>query len=226
MIFPNLTFGLNTDISWLATVVEVANLIEAGAQVELYYSTDPQAIHDYDDPSWLIAQRISSQGSTNIEKPLRGVRSRTLSLQLRIYPTGAATVSPLVTRIAIRGIPAHRDFIMLVPINVSDYVSAPGRRPIRIPGRGNTLHVNLLDQIGDNVEVEMLDPAVDFRGILNNISEPVEYQPPRGSVTRYCIAEFRGQRITAGVVSQGNEAVGIGLAGITLAGVNDNLETV
>ena len=225
MIFPNITFGLNTDISWLATVVEVGDLTEGGALVELLYSTDPEAILDFDHPSWTIAQRLASQGASNIEKPLRGVKSRTLALQLRMFSNTTAAVTPQVTRISIRGIPAHRDFIMMVPINISDYVSVPGRKPTRVPNLGDTLHRQLLDRIGENVEVNMLDPSVEFRGVMNNVSEPIEYQASRGTVSRYCIVEFRGQRITSGVLGSGNAALGIGLMGVSLMGVEDNLET-
>ena len=224
MIFPNITFGLNTDIAWLATIIEVGDLVEGGAQVELYYSTDPTAILNSNHPSWTIAQRLSSQGASNIERPLRGVKSRTLALQLRMFASEQAARTPEVTRISIRGIPAHRDFIMMVPINVSDYVSVPGRKPTKVAGLGDSLHRQLLDRIGLNVEVNLLDPSVEFRGVLNNVSEPIEYQASRGSVTRYCIVEFRGQRITSGVLGTGNEALGIGLMGVSLMGIEDNLE--
>ncbi len=224
VVFPNITFGLNTDIAWLSTVLEVSDLIDAGSQVELYYSTDPQAILDSDDPSWTIAQRITSQGGTNVEKPLKNVKSRTLALQLRMFSTQAQSTTPQVSRIALRGIPAHRDFVMMIPVNISDYVSVPGRMPKRYPGLGNDLHSDFLDQIGNSVEVKLIDPFVEFRGVLNNVSEPIEYLSNRGSVTRYIMAEFRGQRTTPGAVGQGNEAVGIGLVGISLAGVSDTLE--
>ena len=225
MIFPNITFGLSTDIAWLSTVLEVGDLVEGAAQVELYYSTDPTAILDSDHPSWIISQRLTAQGATNIEKPLKGVKSRTLALQLRMFSSEQAARTPEVTRISIRGIPSHRDFIMMVPINVSDYISAPGRKPTRVPNFGDSLHTDLLNRIGDNVEATLLDPPISFRGVLNNVSEPIEYQAPRGAVTRYCIAEFRGQRITTGVLGTGNKAIGIGLMGVSLMGVEDNLET-
>ena len=81
-----------------------------------------------------------------------------------------------------------------------------------------------MGQVGNNVEAKLLDPPTEFRGILNNVSEPIEYQAERGSVTRYCLAEFRGQRITSGVLATGSEAIGIGLMGVSLMGVEDNLE--
>jgi hypothetical protein len=219
MIFPNITFGLNTDISWLTTIVEAHGLQDQGAQIELWRSTDPTGILDPFHPSWVLIQRISSPGGTSIEIPLVATKSRTISLQLRMAAGNALSESPKVTRIAIRGIPAHRDFIMQIPINISDYVSVPHRKPTRVPGLGYALHTAMLDIVGNNVEVAMIDPPVLFRGIINNISEPIEYLSNRGSVTRYCMVEFRGQRLGATETASGDAGMGLGLLGIATLGI-------
>ena len=219
MIFPNITFGLNTDIAWLTTVVEAHDLVDQGAQIELLRSTDPEGILNPDHPSWVLIQRISAPGGTSIEVPLTNLRSRTLALQIRIASTEQNTISPKVTRIAIRGIPSHRDLIMLVPVNVSDYVSVPHRTPMRVPGLGNDLHTEMLDLVGENVEVLLIDPPILFRGIVNNVSEPIEYLPNRGSATRHCLVEFRGQRLTTAETATGDAGMGLGLLGIATLGI-------
>ena len=219
MIFPNITFGLNTDISWLTTVVEAHDLVDQGAQIELYRSTDETAILDPDHPSWVLVQRISSPGNTSVEVPLVGVKSRTISLQLRMASAASNTISPKVTRVAIRGIPAHRDLIMVVPVNVSDYVSVPHRTPMRVPGLGYQLHAEMLNLVGENVEAALIDPPILFRGIVNNVSEPIEVLSNRGSVTRYCLVEFRGQRLTNISGTTGDAGMGLGLMGIATVGI-------
>jgi hypothetical protein len=216
MILPNMTFGLNTPIAWLTTVIEARNIFP-GSKIELWRSTDPRAILNPNDPSWVIVTRLTSDGESGDETPLVNLNSRTLTLQVKVFSDG--TTTPRITRIGIRGIPSHRDFIMQIPFNVSDYVSAPGRRPQRIPGLGQTLHNRVLDRVGTNVEVAMIDPAVLFRGVLNNVSEPVELQSARGSVTRYCNVEFRGQRLVATAQPTGDGGVGLGLLGITPVGI-------
>ncbi len=225
VIFPNITFGMNTPITWIATIIEAHDLVDTGGQVELFYSTDPTAILDPNDPTWVLAQRLSSQGSSNLEVPFLDVKSRTLSLQLRIKASTGLSISPKVTRIALRGIPAHRDLIMLVPFNISDYVSAPGRRPIRVPGLGESLHSQVLDLVGSSVEVILLDPSVGFRGVVNNVSEPVEFVSQRGSVTRYAMVEFRGQRLTQTVSPTGDAGTGLGLMGIAIMGIGQSEDT-
>jgi len=225
IIFPNITFGLNTPITWISTIVEAHDLVDTGGQLELLYSDNPQAILDPNHPTWLVAQRLSSQGASNFEAPFLNLKSRTLSLQLKIKASTAQSVSPKVTRIALRGIPAHRDLIMLVPFNVSDIVSAPGRRPIRVPGLGDSLHEQVLSLVGSSIEAIVLDPPVGFRGVVNNISEPVEFVSDRGSVTRYVTVEFRGQRRTQTAAPTGDAGMGLGLMGIAIIGIGQSEDT-
>jgi len=144
---------------------------------------------------------------------------------LRIKASTAQAVSPKVTRIALRGIPAHRDLVMLVPFNVSDYVSVPGRKPIRVPGLGNSLHEQVLSLVGSSVEALVIDPPVGFRGVVNNVSEPVEFLSNRGSVTRYVIVEFRGQRLTQTVFPTGDAGMGLGWMGIAIIGIGQSEDT-
>ncbi len=219
MIFPNITFGMNTEITWMSTILEARRMSDEGAQVELWRSTDPEAIHDWQHPSWVLAQRLSSDGGSGIEVPMVGIKSRTLSLQLRVHASDFAERSPYVTRVAVRGIPAHRDFVMAVPINVSDYVSAPGRRPVRYPGHGEALHAQMLDMVGASVEVAILKPNILFRGIVNNVSEPVRYVSSRGSATTYVMVEFRGTRMLTTSIPTGDAGIGLGLLGITTVGI-------
>lgn len=225
MIFPNITFGLNTDITWISTLVEAQNLSDQGAQVELWRSADPLGITDPEHPSWVLIQRLSSDGGSNVEIPLVDLKSRTLSLQLRMAASENATRSPAVTRIAIRGIPAHRDLIMLVPFNVSDFVTAPDRAPLYYPNSGHELHGDVLDLVGRSVEALVLRPPILFRGVVNNVSEPVEVIEKRGSVTRYAMVEFRGQRLTATAPASGDDGVGLGLLGIATVGIGQTDRT-
>lgn len=226
MIFPNITFGLNTDISWIATILEAHNLEDSGGQVELWRSTDRTAILDKDHPSWVLLQRLSSQGASNTEVPILGVESRTMALQLRMYSTQGKTKTPQVTRMALRGIPRHRDLVMTVPVNTSDWVSVPGRKPTRIPGLGNQVHQRMLQLVGANVEAFLLDPFIKFSGIIDAISEPVEYETPRGSVTQYCMVQFRGQRSAATITyATGDDGTGLGLVGVSTVGIGQSEST-
>jgi len=199
--------------------MEVANLVTGGAQVELWRTTDPSAINDWQDSSWVVVQRFSSPGSSGTEVPLVNLESRTVALQIRMFSHTSGADTPEVTRTAIRGIPTHRDTVMVVPFNISDHVSAPGRKPMRIPGLGDSLHQDVMSLVGSNVEVILLNPSMVFRGVVNNVSEPINYQPRRGSFSRYCLVEFRGQRVVSTAGATGDSGIGLGLVGVSTVGI-------
>jgi len=114
-----------------------------------------------------------------------------------------------------------------VPLNVSDIVSAPARKPTRIPGLGNSLHEQALALVGQNVEAIVLDPFVRFQGIVNNVSEPVTFVSNRGSVTKHVMVEFRGNRLpgTATQAPTGDDGIGLGTMGIATMGIGQTETT-
>jgi len=223
MIFPNVTFGVNTDISWLATIIEAQHLAPSHTQVELFRSTDPKAILDRDHDSWRLITRITNPAQVGKEIPMVNTKSKTLALQLRIRSYSSGAESPEVTNLGLRGIPSHRDLVMVVPVNVSDYVPVPGRSPLRVAGLGNKLHASVLNMVGDNVKAVLIDPPVLFNGVVNNVSEPVEFLAERGSVTRYVMVEFRGKKVSTFHTSFGNEGIGLGLLGFSTVGLGQDI---
>jgi hypothetical protein len=226
MIFPNLTFGLNTDISWLNISVEVENLAASLGTFEVWTTTNPEAITDKDHANWSLAKKLNATSREEVTFQLSQVRSRSLALQIRMY-TGLPTTTPHMARIGLRGIPSHRDVVALVPVNVSDYVSAPNRRVMHLPHLGDALHSALLDLAGEAVDATILDPPVRMRGVVNNVSEPILHQSPRGSVTRYCMVELRGEQIPedddSDAIFTETDGFGIGTFGVVTHGLDQNV---
>jgi len=225
MIFPNVTFGLNTGIAWIATVLEAANLTEGGAQVELWRSVDPAAILDWRHPSWVLLRRLSSPQDVTNEVPISNLESSSMALQLRLYSHTGRTKSPVVLRTAMRGIPSLRDLIVIVNVNVSDVVSAPGRSPLRVPNLGERTHRHILGLLGKSVRVAQLKPPLMFEGVLNNVSEPVRFVSNRGSVTTYIQLELRGKMVTPLALPTGDSGVGLGTLGIVTKGLTQSDRT-
>ena len=226
LISPNINFGLNTKINWSTVVLEAQNIASAGDQVELWRSTDPDALHDWQHESWILAARLNNPSQSGLEVPLGDVLSNSLALQVRLYPSGAGTRSPALIRFAVRGFPAHRDWILDVPVNVSDTISAPGRMPYRISGWGNEIHKHLLNTSGLSVEAVLLDPPFWIRGVVDQVSEPVEYVSERGSVMRHCMVRIRGTRITDVGQGSNNEGLGIGRVGVVTVGIEKRYEEI
>ena len=219
LISPNITFGLNTDIAWLETVLFATNLSGSGKQVELWYTTDTDAIVDPDDPSWVLASRISTPAQDELSTTLTQLKSKSLALMVRIYSSEATGRTPKVKRFAVRGIPTHRDWILELPVNVSDWISAPGRSPVRIPTYGDTVHTSLVGKIGENLEIIVLDPPFGFSGVIDNVLEPVSYITDRGSVSVRCVLQCRGSRIVNAGTPTGDAGLGLGLLGVTRLGI-------
>jgi hypothetical protein len=219
IISPNITFGLNTDIAWLASVLEVADIASGGGQVELWYSTDPESILDYQHTGWSLMTRISSQATSGLEVQFENVKSRTIALQVRIMPSALGTKTPLVSRTAVRGIPTHRDRVMVIPVNVSDMISTPGRRPVHIPNYGMLVQKELLQLVGANVELQFLRLDLLFNGIINNVQEPIILYSDRGSPTTVMNVEFRGTLTGQVFSTTGDAGVGLGRIGLSPFGL-------
>ncbi len=224
LITPNITFGLNTKINWTNFTLEALGLETAGVKVELYRSSDPRAILDKDDISWILVQTLIDPTQSGIEQAVLNAVSNSLALQIRLYPSVDGLTAPNVTRFAVRGLPTHRDWLCEIPINVSDVVEIPGRMPLRIPGQGDLAHTQALNTLGSNVELEVFDTPVTLRGVVDKVVEPVTYVTARGSQGRVCVLVFRGVRIGGiggAVVAQGQAGVGIGPTGIATVGIGE-----
>jgi len=216
LITPNITFGLNTTTNWIASVLEVAELDVAGNQVELWYSVDPAAIKDWQHPSWRLHQRATSPSQAGVESPWNGTSSRSVALQIRLIGDGTLD-TPKVTRFAIRGFPKHRDRVIVLPIDVSDVVSVPGRARTHVPNYGYAIQDRLHKLLGANVEMEMLRFNDRYLGIIDRVSEPITVMSDRGSPTTVMLLEFRGQKAELVFVT-GTGGVGIGTVGIAQTG--------
>lgn len=228
LISPNITFGLNTTINWFALALTAYNLVQGGTQVELLYSTDPEAILDESHPSWGPGIRLSAAPNNVVEQFLTQISASQCAVMLRLYSAESDTRTPKVTNFAIRGFPAHRDWMLDLPINVSDWIEVPQRRPVKIPGIGNSLHTYLLNIVGQSMEIHVLDPPLTFRGVIDNIIEPTTFISDRGSVTTRAILQCRGARTasTSGSTSPtGDAGLGLGLLGIEILGIGQTERT-
>jgi len=222
LISPILNLGLNTTINWAAFVLAAKGLA-SNAKVEFYYSIEPEvAILNPTHASWISIQTLSAPGHSGVEQTKVGISSNTLALKI-VLKRGSFNNSPEVTRIAVRGIPAHRDWIAEVPINVSDMVEAPGRAPYRVPGLGHTTHSRLFALSGLSVTLTLLQPPMVLHGVVHRIAEPTAYTGDRGSVTRVAVLQFRGSRTGATISDEGQSlgvlGLGIGQVGTASVGV-------
>lgn len=225
LILPNVTFGLDTPINWLTSTIKALGIQEGqGAQVELWISNDPDAILDESHSTWNLIARISNAANAEIETNLKGRVSNTLAVKVVLYSTNSNANTPRVQRVGLRGIPLHRDWLLELPVSISDDIEVPHRRPYRIEGYGNRILTELHRLSGQHVEVKLLDPPVIIRGVMNAEVASIETIADRGGVGRTCVVQVIGVRLeeatSAGVT--GNELVGMDTPGISIVGVGQS----
>ena len=139
------------------------------------------------------------------------VEGRWISAKIEIT-TGDVTQSPELLSYAIRGFQLVNDLIVDMPINISDQIERPFRKSLRINGQGDLIYTALRNKEGKNVELEIFRPDTLLRGIIENVSSPIEEISPRGSVTMYCLVRFRGSKVLG--TSSSSQGLGVALLGV------------
>lgn len=222
LITPNINFGLNTTINWTAFVIEAIN-VEGGAQVIYYRSTDEAAILDPNDSTWVEITTVNDSVQSGFEHNRINVQSNQLALKILLMNGSDGADSPEVPRFALRAIPEHRDWVAEIPINVSDYIDAPGRMPLRVGGLGNETVARALSQQGLSTVLTLYDPAITLVGVVDNVGIPFTYRSDRGSQGRALQMIFLGSRLTeeTQVAAIGSDGLGIGTLGIATLGIGE-----
>ena len=190
------------------------NGVSAGT-VELATSTIPTDIDNIDSPTWETQITIAS-GVGGDEEVLELVNGRWITAKLTIT-TSDTSQSPELLSFAIRGFQLVNDLVVDMPINISDQVERPFRKALRINGQGELIYQALRNKEGKNVQLEIYRPDTLLRGIIENVSSPIEEISPRGSVTQYCIVRFRGSKVIA--TSSSGQGLGIQLLGVNNLGL-------
>ena len=185
------------------------NGVSAGT-VELATSTIPTDIDNIDSPTWQN-QIIIASGVGGDEEVLELVDGRWITSKLTIT-TSDTSQSPELLSFAIRGFQLVNDLVVDMPINISDQIERPFRKALRINGQGELIYQALRNKEGKNVQLEIFRPDTLLRGIIENVSSPIEEISPRGSVTQYCIVRFRGSKVIA--TSSSGQGLGIQLLGV------------
>lgn len=226
VITPMINFNLNTPLNWLAWVVEGSGLDQPGTMIELYRSSDIEALNDPDHPSWVLVERLTDNAQSGQERTTINVVANAMTLQLRLYAGTANSTTPHGERFAVRAYPTHRDWIADIPVSVSDMVEVPGRMPLHVPGHGNREYERLLRKVGTSTSCLLLEPPTHIWGMVVDVAVPVPYMTERGSQGRSAMMRVRGNRILAdsGTNPVGNAGYAVGSYGIASYGIGQETE--
>ena len=163
----------------------------ANTEVELLYSTKFEALDNPNDSSFISALTQIS-GTGDVEKQIAEV-SRYIVGKVVLKSTNNVS-TPEVKSVQFRALARPELVVAQIPINISDRVERPGRKPIRVKGLGEALYRALRDKEGTSVTLELFQPNEIIRGVVEQISYPIQSNEVVGSDTHYAIITVRGTR--------------------------------
>ena len=162
-------------------------------EVELLYSTKFEDLDNPESASFTLA--LTQLGGTgDVEKQIAEV-ARYIIGKVVLKSTNNVD-TPKIKSVQFRALARPELVVAQIPINISDRVERPGRKPIKVKGLGDKLYSALRDKEGDSVTLEIFEPSEIIRGVIERISYPIQSNEVLGSDTTYAIITVRGTRQT------------------------------
>ena len=159
--------------------------------VSLQYSTK---FEDLDTPeAATFTNAITQLGGTGDEEKQIAEVSRYIIGKVVLKSTTNVN-TPKVKSVQFRALARPELVVAQIPVNISDRVERPGRKPLLVKGLGDTLYKTLSSKEGDSVTLELFQPKEVIRGVIEQISYPIQSNEVLGSDTTYAIITVRGTR--------------------------------
>jgi hypothetical protein len=173
--------------------IENPDIAAAGAQIDLYYTTDPDDLDDPDSSGWILAKTLDTETpSVTDEVPLLEVTGRGVALMVKLTRSTAGTTTPRVRSLSVRSFEDHEDVVWTLPVNVSDVIERPGKMPIRVPGRGQELYDLLASYEGRPMKAELLRGGEKISGRVESLDRAIPALTPRGASMLVANLTIRG----------------------------------
>jgi len=192
LIAPPADFFTAENKQFVEASIEVEELSDSNT-VELHLSNKYEAINDSNDSTWdLEVNALSGTGEEAVQ--LQRVARYVVAKVVLKSPNQIN--SPKFKAFRVRALARPELVVIQIPVNISDRVERPFRKPIRVRNLGETIYQSLKNKEGDAVTLELYDPAEIVRGVVEKISYPIQNNANVGSVTQYAILTVRGTRQT------------------------------
>jgi len=158
------------------------------------------------DPNWLLAGVVKTSNSMKLAVSLAGEllvealtssetlpNSRYIAIRADFLNADDHLKLPALLSVSVRGVTVADERQYQVPVNVSDLIERPYRKPFRIQGQGELLWQALKAKEGTQVALEMYRPSVTVEGVLVSVDTPIIGYTPRGSATTVSVLTIRGK---------------------------------
>ena len=189
LITPPADFFTAESKQFVGTEIETEEL-SSGESVDVFISNKFEAINNSADSTWQL--ELSQQSGTGGEEVQLQRVARYVTAKIELNGNGTST--PKFKSLQIRALARPELVVVQIPVNISDRVERPFRKPIRVKNLGETIYQSLKQKEGDAVTLELFDPAEIIRGVVEKISYPIQSNPNIVSVTQYAILTVRGTR--------------------------------
>jgi hypothetical protein len=189
LITPPADFFTAESKQFVGAEIETEELV-SGESIDIFISNKFEAINNSADSTWQL--ELSQQSGTGGEEVQLQRVARYVTAKIELNGNGTST--PKFKSLQIRALARPELVVVQIPVNISDRVERPFRKPIRVKNLGETIYQSLKQKEGDAVTLELYDPAEIIRGVVEKISYPIQSNPNIGSVTQYAILTVRGTR--------------------------------
>ena len=129
--------------------------------VELRFSTTFQDLDSPSSTNYNLALK-QTEGTGDSEKQISPVARYIIGKLVLNSSDGVST--PKVKSLQFRALARPELVVAQIPINISDRVERPNRKPVKVKGLGDTLYNELRSREGDAVTLELFDPDEVIRG--------------------------------------------------------------
>ena len=190
IIAPPADFFTAENKQFVEASVEVEELA-SGETVELHLSNKYESINDSNDSTWQLEVNAESgvgEESVQLSRVARYIVAKV------VLKSANQITSPKFKAFKVRALARPELVVIQIPVNISDRVERPFRKPILVRNLGETIYQSLKDKEGNAVTLELYDPAEIVRGVVEKITYPIQSNPNVGSVTQYAILTVRGTR--------------------------------
>ena len=201
LIAPPADFFTAENKQFVEASLEVEALSDSNT-VELHLSNKYESINDSTDSTWDLEVNVLSgvgEEAVQLQRVARYVVAKV------VLKSPNQINSPKFKAFKVRALARPELIVIQIPVNISDRVERPYRKPILVKNLGETIYQSLKEKEGAAITLELYDPVEIVRGVVEKISYPIQSNPNVGSVTQYAILTVRGTRQeTFSQVTSGN----------------------